>query len=181
MKNKNKMIFGIGIFLTGFANANAPSGLSTEAARLQADLYAISLETTSDLNTLELPQPGDSLCLPRPSLSCIQYVAGTYPNTKEKIEAARACAGNYGSDCAQYVAGFNAGAGDRQSAAIACNGVLALGCVQYVAGSFPNMSEKVAAAKACVNVVDINCVNYVAGSFPSVADRIAAARACGGF
>jgi hypothetical protein len=126
----------------------------------------------------ELPNPGH-ICYPKVSAECIDFVAGSLPNTDERLEAARACVGNLNADCASFAAGTLSNISDRIEAAKACRGNFGKDCLEYVSGTFADMSQRLQSAKAC-NGADLECVKYVAGSFPSSDERISAAKACGG-
>lgn len=116
---------------------------------------------------------------PASNAQCMQYVAGSYPTSDQRLEAARACAGVSNLGCVQYVAGSYPTFDGRVSAARSCVGVSDLSCAQYVAGSYPTSDQRETAAQAC-RYASVDCVRQVAGSYPTFDQRVAAAQACGG-
>ena len=176
------------------ATENESTDPIQSAAELKAALYSIQKEEAAfEMRALKSTEPTQGLqntlgldvldrgdCLPTNRTSCIEFVAGSYPTTNERLEAAKTCAGVYSGDCVKFVAGSYPTTSQRKDAALACRGVFAVECVEFVAGSYPTTTQKKEAAAACVNVVDGACVKYVAGSYPTRSQKIAAARACAG-
>lgn len=167
MKN---LIFG----LLGLAvSTSAFAGIS-EKARLEmnfrSDFYFLLVANGERVNE----EAGE--CNPSPK-ACIEYVAGSFSRTEDRMAAARACVGNYGDACVKWAAGSFAELSDRLSAAKACRDNRTLDCAVYVAGSFASRGDRLSAAAACAGA-DVECVKYVAGDFASLEQRIAAAKSC---
>lgn len=142
----------------------------------KAGLYLLnSLQSQSldrDSRNPQCPDPG------KPNQDCSDFVAGSFPNQNEKIEAVRACVGVTDMNCVKWASGSFPNFQERVDAARACRNSN-LACAEYVAGSFPNTVERIQSANACQNS-DLNCVKHIIGSFPSFNEKIQAAKACAG-
>jgi hypothetical protein len=113
------------------------------------------------------------------SKECIVFVAGSYPSTSDRIDAVRACVGNYGDACAKYVSGSYPSKSDRIESARACRNNYNLDCATLVSGSYPSHAERLESVLACANV-DVECLKFILGSYPSRSERLEAAKVCSG-
>ncbi|MGZ6399689.1 MAG: hypothetical protein ACXWQ0_19225, partial [Bdellovibrio sp.] len=75
---------------------------------------ASSREFTFQTQSLSAP---NEICHPVNTIDCVQYVAGQYASSDERLQAARACIGNNGLSCVQYVAGNYASFADKINSA----------------------------------------------------------------
>ena len=110
---------------------------------------------------------------------CVKFVAGDYPSSDERVNAARACAGVQSVECVKFVAGNYPNSDERVNAAKTCAGVVDVECIKFVAGNYPNSDERNEAVLAC-KYASVDCVKEVAGNYPNFSERVAAAKACGG-
>lgn len=122
-------------------------------------------------------------CVPQDIGLCVKHVLNSnYSTQSERIEAARACAGNFGDSCAKFVVSSHYTTfSERVAAAKACRGNFDTECAKFVAGSsYSTLSERIQAAEAC-NLVSVSCVKAVVGSsYSTLSERLAAANACQG-
>lgn len=95
----------------------AKSSMTQYEAKAAKFLLQKKHQQFSQLSTV-LSNPNE-ICYVKNNLDCIQFVAGSYPSSQQKLEAAKAC---HSAD---------------------------VECVKYVAGSYPSSEQLIAAAKAC--------------------------------
>jgi hypothetical protein len=147
---------------------------------LQKKAAIFLIENSAFQETVGKNSMARNACNPTsPSADCINFVAGSYPSSDEKLAAARACTGVSSVDCVKFIAGSYPSFDERVKAASACKNNVNLDCVQFVAGSYPSFDERTKAGLACENA-DVNCVKSVVGSYPNFNERVKAAQACGG-
>lgn len=99
--------------------------------------------------------------------SCFDWV---YAGPASREEAARACAGVFGTQCLEFV---YKGAATRIKAAELCRGVSSIECVEFV---YKGPSSREDSAEAFQGVTDMSCVESV---YRGSASREEAARSCG--
>lgn len=167
MKRKVLVVLALFPALSAFAGISQKTRAEMKS---RSDFYFLLVANGERLNE----EAGE--CHPSPK-ACVEYVAGSFSSTEDRISAARACAGNYGDACAKWAAGSFAQLSDRLAAAKACRDNRTLDCAVYVAGSFANLGDRLSSAAACAGA-DVECVKYVAGNFASLEQRIAAAKSC---
>lgn len=160
------------------------TAFATDLRDLAADFllnkHDIEIEMQSENEGARALFSRDLGCIEEPSAqACIEFVAGSYPTTNERKEAALSCVGNYGADCTIFLAGSYPTTRERQDAAKACKGNRGVECATFVAGLYPTSKERLDAVKACAHA-DVECVKYIAGSYPNTKQRLDAAKACGG-
>ncbi|MGE0614638.1 MAG: hypothetical protein AB7P04_03280 [Bacteriovoracia bacterium] len=190
MKN-SKWIVGlaaVGIFVFSGA-AMAKPKLSLPEIQRRAATYHLQKAEQAELSAVGLldveitsgDEEENDRCRPSrsPSPACMDYVAGSFPTTDDRLEAARICAGTRDLVCAEYVAGAFPTKETRIGAVQVCRGNQGIACAEFVSGSFPTSGTRKQAVEAC-RWADVECVKAVAGSFPTSDTRLAAARACGG-
>jgi hypothetical protein len=138
--------------------------------------FALNRQVDSSLELVDRdrcqePEPID--------MSCVTFVAGNWPSSEQRAEAARACVGNPSDSCVKFVAGSWPDFDLRVKSAKACRNNTSLACAEWVAGNWPSTEQRLAAAIACDHV-DLDCAKFTAGNWPSNDQRLEAARACSG-
>lgn len=168
-------------FLLSITSCNLAFGISKEKIFEQrAANFLLKTSTTQAAHIYsQALQLSSDVCIPPSNGECINFVAGSYANQNERLEAARACVGNFGASCVTFTAGSYASFNERVASAKACRNNLNDACANFVAGSYSNLNERIGAASACANA-DVQCVKYTAGNYASYNDRVAAAKACSG-
>lgn len=180
LKKSLTVLWLVAFAVPAFAKADMSKFEKKAASFLLLKLDVLSKPTMKSMTKSSGASTGTTnTCVIGTSVECSEFVAGSYPNSDERLRAARACKANQDAECAKFVAGSYPNFDEREKAAKACKNNYGKDCAVFVAGSYPNSSERLAAAESCENA-ELDCVTFVAGSSPSLTERLEAAKACGG-